>query len=639
MKKIICASTVGSFSKQYASLLALLILAFAGARTACALSINLNFNDAAMSSAGLSAGDITNVHNACAFAALQFTNTYSDNINVNISVTAVAGTGTLGQSNTSIFSFPYTTIQNSIVAEATSADDMTATGSGGSVATTDPVGGSHNWWVTRAQAKALGLLSNDATNDGTFTFGAGFSYAYDPSNRAVAGKFDFIGVAMHEFSEIMGRIPGLGTSIGGSPAYLLFDLFHYTGAGTRGLTDGAGRSFSINNGTALLKAFNNAAANGGDAQDWASGTNDAFNAFSNSGVQNDFTLVDMRVMDVIGYNLSSPAIRTLTVASSNPDNGVTVTVSPNDNNGDGSGTTQFTRTYNSNTLVTLTAPPIAGGNPFQKWQRDGLDWAFSTSTNVTMDANHTMTAVFSRIPQPDFDGDGKSDILWQNTSGARAVWLMNGTTLKQSVGLGTVATSWSIVGSGDFDQDGKSDILWQNTSGARAVWLMNGTTLKQSVGLGTVATSWTIVGSGDFDHDGKSDILWQNASGARAVWLMNGTTLKQSVGLGTVATSWNIVGSGDFDQDGKSDILWQNTSGARAIWLMNGTTLKQSVSLGTVAPSWTIVGSGDFDQDGKSDILWQNASGARAVWLMNGTTLKQSVGLGTVATSWNIRNF
>jgi len=31
-------------------------------------------------------------------------------------------------------------------------------------------------------------------------------------------------------------------------------------------------------------------------------------------------------------------------------------------------------------------------------------------------------------------------------------------------------------GSGDFDGDGKSDILWQNNSGQAAVWLMDGTT-------------------------------------------------------------------------------------------------------------------------------------------------------------------
>ncbi|MBI3416752.1 MAG: TIGR03790 family protein, partial [Verrucomicrobia bacterium] len=56
----------------------------------------------------------------------------------------------------------------------------------------------------------------------------------------------------------------------------------------------------------------------------------------------------------------------LTIASVNPASGVSVTASPNDNNGQGTGTTQFTRTYNNNQVVNLVAPSTAGGNIFSK---------------------------------------------------------------------------------------------------------------------------------------------------------------------------------------------------------------------------------------------------------------------------------
>jgi len=91
--------------------------------------------------------------------------------------------------------------------------------------------------------------------------------------------------------------------------------------------------------------------------------------------------------------------RTLTVASSFPDSGVSITVTPNDRGGLSSGTTQFTRTYNDGTVVNLTAPASAGGNPFKLWQRDGVDLPDPQATSVTMDGNHTMTAVFNNSVQ------------------------------------------------------------------------------------------------------------------------------------------------------------------------------------------------------------------------------------------------
>ncbi|MBI3415850.1 MAG: HYR domain-containing protein, partial [Verrucomicrobia bacterium] len=87
--------------------------------------------------------------------------------------------------------------------------------------------------------------------------------------------------------------------------------------------------------------------------------------------------------------------RTLTINSVNPNSGASVTVSPNDNNNQGNGTTAFTRIYNDGASVNLTAPATAGGNNFSKWQRDGVDWAVTPATSVTMAANHTMTAIYA----------------------------------------------------------------------------------------------------------------------------------------------------------------------------------------------------------------------------------------------------
>ncbi len=162
---------------------------------------------------------------------------------------------------------------------------------------------------------------------------------------------------------------------------------------------------------------------------------------------------------------------------------------------------------------------------------------------------------------------------------------MQGTTNVGSVNLGTVPTSYSIAGFVDFNGDGQTDIVWQNTvSGTRTIWLMNGTTRRASISLGAVNTAWNIAAIGDFNHDGKSDILWQNnLSGVCAVWLMNGVTHASSATLRVVPAHWKIMAAGDFDGDGSTDILLQNNiTGACVIWLMNGTTFMSGVTVGVV---------------------------------------------------------
>jgi hypothetical protein len=93
------------------------------------------------------------------------------------------------------------------------------------------------------------------------------------------------------------------------------------------------------------------------------------------------------------YGAVSPCV--LTVASVNPNSGVNISVSPSDTNGLGNGTTLFTRVFTNNAVVTLIAPLTAGGNNFQKWQRDGSDLTTTATATVTMGSDHVMTAVYS----------------------------------------------------------------------------------------------------------------------------------------------------------------------------------------------------------------------------------------------------
>jgi hypothetical protein len=58
-----------------------------------------------------------------------------------------------------------------------------------------------------------------------------------------------------------------------------------------------------------------------------------------------------------------------------------------------------------------------------------------------------------------------------------------------------VPTNWIIAATGDFDSDGRSDLLWRDTSsGLAALWFLNGVQVVSTAAVGTVGTDWTIQG-------------------------------------------------------------------------------------------------------------------------------------------------
>ena len=95
---------------------------------------------------------------------------------------------------------------------------------------------------------------------------------------------------------------------------------------------------------------------------------------------------------------------------------------------------------------------------------------------------------------------------------------MNDGTVLRGHSLGAVPANWHIAGTGDFNGDGKSDILWRNDAGTVAIWNMNDGTVLSGNSPGSMPADWHIANTGDYNGDGKSDILWRNDAGATAIW-------------------------------------------------------------------------------------------------------------------------
>jgi hypothetical protein len=84
--------------------------------------------------------------------------------------------------------------------------------------------------------------------------------------------------------------------------------------------------------------------------------------------------------------------------------------------------------------------------------------------------------------------------------------------------------SWRLAGTGDFNGDGKTDLVWQNSNGDVSIWEMNGTSIMTALDAGNPGAAWHLVGAGDFNGDTKTDLLFTNPStGQVQIWTMNGT--------------------------------------------------------------------------------------------------------------------
>ncbi len=167
------------------------------------------------------------------------------------------------------------------------------------------------------------------------------------------------------------------------------------------------------------------------------------------------------------------------------------------------------------------------------------------------------------------------------------------------VGLPPVAPDAHV--SNDFNGDGRSDILWQNDGGTLSNWLgtANGSFAANDVNASTaVAANWRVADTGDFNGDGRSDILWRNLNGELSNWLGDadgGFTPNNANAAVLVNVGWQVAGTGDFNGDGRDDILWRNVDGQLSNWLgttAGGFTPNNANSATTVPLAWQVARHG-----------------------------------------------
>jgi hypothetical protein len=157
------------------------------------------------------------------------------------------------------------------------------------------------------------------------------------------------------------------------------------------------------------------------------------------------------------------------------------------------------------------------------------------------------------VASGDLNGDGRKELFWRD----EATGAVNATFLSAPADPANAAAAtdlqfyregnanWKAVGFDDFDGDGKTDVLWRNSAtGEVFLMLMNGTTVASGRMIYRESNQdWAIVATGDYDGNGKADIVWRNmATGAVYMMLMDGFTIASQ---GFVYTEpdrqWQIV--------------------------------------------------------------------------------------------------
>ena len=253
----------------------------------------------------------------------------------------------------------YESIRNQLEADATSDDDQTATKNlqagkeykakfdlfskgkrGDDEAKSDTLN------LTRADAKAMGFVLADGNTalDGVVVFGSlvgssySWNYDYARSSSAPANSLDFLSTVIHEIGHILGFVSGvdkpgwLNSSVetdAEKKAYQLLlderityttalDLFRYSNA-TLGKdrndlsygSKGGAKYFSIDGNSAIAQFSTgkntSLGGSGEQASHWKQGTTSIMDPTLAPGARESITSIDLRALDVIGWNLAPTA--------------------------------------------------------------------------------------------------------------------------------------------------------------------------------------------------------------------------------------------------------------------------------------------------------------------------------------------
>ena len=295
-----------------------------------------------------------------------------------------------------------------------------------------------------------------------------------------------------------------------------------------------------------------------------------------------------------------------------------------------------------------TSPPVTSATVHNDVNGDGksdllmynpsparLGWWLMNGTNVLGYFSQYTTAGYEMVATGDFNGDGRTDVVWADTSNNIYLWTSTRNGFVSQF-VATNAAGWSVVGAGDVNGDGYDDLLVYNPSAAALGWWLMKGPMVLSYHSQPVNSTWKFAATGDFNGDGMVDVIWTDPSNNVYLWTSIGRGFTSAF-VARNGAGWSVVGSGDIDGDGRSDLIVYNPSPARlGWWLMKGAAVLSYHSQYTAGPDWQFAASGDFNGDGKTDIAWLVNGNTLYFWTSTGNAFTQSGSVGKYTPGWTI---
>ena len=225
----------------------------------------------------------------------------------------------------------------------------------------------------------------------------------------------------------------------------------------------------------------------------------------------------------------------------------------------------------------------------------------------------------------DFDGDGRTDLLWRRRETGRLTVALRRDGTAEFRGSIALPMATSLVAVGDFGADGREDLVFRTPDGRLWILHLDGAEVRRVDLLPDLPGEFELFRADDLDGDGDADLLLRDPrSGATESWLLAGGRVVEARAIDDPGPGFELLPPADFDGDGDLDLAWYDATAPRLrLDLLADGGPAQSRWLPAPEPGWVPAGSGDFDGDGRGDLLWRHPSLRLAMtWLLDGAVLR-----------------